>query len=258
MSENYNESIERDFFLGASIPEKGFNGDQIYGIMPSSKWGWPWDNGYDATYVVRVTFMGKSLSWHKWAVVPLMNVQKQLIEEGWDDNYHWEDLQTWNKRMIAGTNIPSNHAWPTAIDINPKNNPMRYDNVLVTDIPYRIVEIFKRYGFKWGGEYKSVKDAMHFEYLGEPVKENMSIPYPNKKNVILTAPPYMRDGKDGITGIKLAQKQLIKKGFSVGPDGADGVYGYNTMLAVRKFQIKNPPLQVDDVLGPKTWNVLFS
>jgi hypothetical protein len=34
-----------------------------------------------------------------------------------------------------------------------------------------VADIFKRHGFRWGGDYPNRHDWMHFEYLGEPVKE---------------------------------------------------------------------------------------
>jgi peptidoglycan hydrolase-like protein with peptidoglycan-binding domain len=239
---------DRDSILGlVQMPHKStFDGEGLYGAMPASLWGWPWANNYNATYVVKVNFMGKSLYWHKWAVVPLMKVQDQLRAEGWDKKYHWEDLQTWNKRMIAGTKIPSNHAWPTAIDINPRQNPMRYDNKLVTDIPYRVVEIFKRYGFKWGGEYRTVKDAMHFEYLGPPVKE-----YDTSRSLELTD-PYMK-GDD----VKELQTLLQYYGYALTNDDIDGVFGPHTDAWVRSYQASKM-LESDGIVGSITWTSLRS
>ena len=234
-----------DSLLGLSeIPLAAeFNGENLYGIMPKSKWGWPWDKNYNSNYVVKISFMGKTLYWHKWAVVPLMKVQQQLFDEGWNKKYYWEDLQTWNKRMIAGTNTPSNHSWPTAIDINPRYNPMRYDNKLVTDIPYRIVEIFKRYGFKWGGEYRTVKDAMHFEYLGEPVKDYVG------RRVLSLKDPYM-NGED----VKEAQTLLAYYGYDI---SADGVFGPYTDACTKSFQ-GSKILLADGIIGANTWTELLA
>lgn len=220
-----------------------FDGENLYGAMPKDKWGWPWDKNYNSTYVVKISFMGKLLYWHKWAVVPLMKVQQQLVDEGWDKKYRWEDLQTWNKRMIAGTSTPSNHSWPTAIDINPKYNPMRYDNKLITDIPYRVVEIFKRYGFKWGGEYRTVKDAMHFEYLGEPVKDYVG------RRVLSLKDPYMR-GDD----VKEAQTLLAYYGYDI---KADGVFGAFTDACVRSFQASKMRI-ANGIIEASTWQELLA
>ena len=220
-----------------------FDGENIYGIMPYDKWGNPWSSNYNSTYVVYVNFMGKRLAWHKWAVVPLMQVQEQLIAEGWDKKYYWTDLQTWNKRMIAGTKIPSNHAWPTAIDINPAKNPYRKDNKLVTDIPPRVVEIFKRYGFKWGGDYRTVKDAMHFEYLGEPVKD-----YVVRRILSLKTP--LMAGSD----VMEAQTLLAYYGYNI---DVDGKFGKHSDACTRSFQASKM-LVNDGIIGRITWVELLA
>lgn len=70
-------------------------------------------------------------------------------------------------RAIAGTRTGSNHSWGLAVDLNAPNNPMT--SRLVTDMPPWMPKLWKQYGFGWGGEYTSKKDAMHYEYLGTPV-----------------------------------------------------------------------------------------
>lgn len=72
---------------------------------------------------------------------------------------------------------------------------------------------------------------------------------------------------DGIVGngtwnkikehIRPIQQKLIEKGYSVGECGADGIYGYGTVEAVKNFQRQNG-LNVDGIAGPNTKNVLFS
>lgn len=210
--------------------------DGLYEAMPTSKWGNISDSNYFSTYVVRVTFMGKSLLWHKWAVVPLMKVQEQLISEGWDKKYSWSDLQTYCKRYIAGTKTWSNHSWPTAIDINPSKNP--YGKKLITDIPSRVVEIFKKNGFKWGGDYKSVKDAMHFEYVGEPVKEYVTI-------------RTLRAGMKG-DDVTSLQKTLKEFGYNI---SVDGVFGPKTDVIVKSFQASRN-LTMDGICGANTYAAL--
>lgn len=87
-------------------------------------------------------------------------------------------------REITGGGNLSNHAWGCAIDINPQQNPyVSYksgspkwshenandyiDRSVVKD--HMIVEgdecynIFAKYGFGWGGAWKTIKDYQHFE-----------------------------------------------------------------------------------------------
>ena len=71
----------------------------------------------------------------------------------------------WNARMVARspTAPPSFHAYGAAIDINAATNA--YGAVPTMD--ERVVAIFERYGFMWGGDFL-VPDGMHFEYC-EPI-----------------------------------------------------------------------------------------
>ncbi len=76
---------------------------------------------------------------------------------------------TFKWRKIAGTNRLSVHSFGAAIDINVKysaywrwSKGLRYQN----KIPHKIVEIFERHGFIWGGKWYHY-DTMHFEYRPE-------------------------------------------------------------------------------------------
>ena len=55
--------------------------------------------------------------------------------------------------------------------------------------------------------------------------------------------------------VKAVQKVLINRGISCGPDGADGIYGKMTDLAVRAFQTDNK-LKVDGIVGKDTITAL--
>jgi len=54
------------------------------------------------------------------------------------------------------------HSWGAAIDINWKTNPV--SKKLITDFPPGFVEVFTGVGWSWGGNWRSVKDAMHLEF----------------------------------------------------------------------------------------------
>lgn len=92
-----------------------------------------------------------------------------------------------NYRKISGSSRLSNHAYGFAIDINPRINPWVKGNKVSPSNgkvyrqrktkkckgKYRkymihkndsIYKIFKKYGFSWGGDWKSSKDYQHFEW----------------------------------------------------------------------------------------------
>lgn len=67
--------------------------------------------------------------------------------------------------------------------------------------------------------------------------------------------PILKRGCKG-NSVKAAQYLLIANGCSVGPDGADGDFGYNTHLGVLQFQAKKKLTQ-DGSIGPATWSALL-
>lgn len=111
------------------------------------------------------------------------------------DKYGADDMKSmeanntsaFNYRLIAGSNQLSNHGKGLAIDINPRINPCvrkgkvepangkvyKNRNVKKCKGKYKkymihkndkVYNIFKKYGFSWGGDWKSLKDYQHFEY----------------------------------------------------------------------------------------------
>jgi hypothetical protein len=83
---------------------------------------------------------------------------------------------TFNWRKIAGTNRLSMHSFGMTIDINTKySNYWQWDCKCKDEavklnyknrIPKKIVAIFEKYGFIWGGNWNHY-DTMHFEYRPE-------------------------------------------------------------------------------------------
>lgn len=83
---------------------------------------------------------------------------------------------TFSWRKISGTNRLSMHSYGMTIDINVKNsNYWQWDckckNEEATlsyrnQIPLKLISIFEKYGFIWGGNWKHY-DTMHFEYRPE-------------------------------------------------------------------------------------------
>ena len=68
----------------------------------------------------------------------------------------------YNYRKKRGNDIKlSTHSWGIAIDLNPATNRMGTPGDMHPDI----VEIFRKAGFKWGGDWpRGGKDPMHFQF----------------------------------------------------------------------------------------------
>ena len=95
---------------------------------------------------------------HRLMWEPLEGALNQILEEGLEEYLSIEEWRSSGgcyaprriNRFDAGGSI-SRHAWGIAIDINTKSS-----------YPPRVVQIFKVWGFAWGGTWTS-PDEMHFE-----------------------------------------------------------------------------------------------
>ena len=113
-------------------------------------------------------------------------IEKMKIISLYDysDELSMEDNNTsaFNFRQITNGDTLSNHSLGLAIDINPAVNPyIKSNTILPTNAtPYidrnqdalglikkddSIYEIFKKYGWTWGGDWTSPKDYQHFEKI---------------------------------------------------------------------------------------------
>jgi hypothetical protein len=102
-----------------------------------------------------------------------------IVKYDWNDNKSMADNNTsmFNYRKIAGKNKLSNHSYGVAIDINPFQNPAvyksgkvspkgaKYDKTakgtLLESSP--VTQYFKSRGWRWGGDWNSLKDWQHFD-----------------------------------------------------------------------------------------------
>jgi len=117
---------------------------------------------------------------------PIRKIQLVLEYQAND----WKSIEAgntsaFNCRRATGSQKWSKHAYGKAIDLNPIENPyisgtgyiahkasLKYkirahDNKLFANKAMllandKTVEIFKKYGWKWGGDWKKVKDYQHF------------------------------------------------------------------------------------------------
>lgn len=128
---------------------------------------------------------------HKEVVLDIIEIFELIRETRFPINkvipiskYSWSDEKSmldnntsaFNYRYISGTRVISNHASGLAIDINPGLNPYIkngislpanciYDTTKAGTISANsdLVKEFKKKGWKWGGDWKSLKDYQHFE-----------------------------------------------------------------------------------------------
>lgn len=93
-------------------------------------------------------------------------LMKDIFEQVFGDIYDeglWPDMIDWGgcymHRKKRNSKELSTHAWGIACDIDPSGNPMGSKGI----ISPKIVQIFKNYGFHWGGDW-DYPDPQHFQF----------------------------------------------------------------------------------------------
>lgn len=86
-----------------------------------------------------------------------------------------------------------------------------------------------------------------------PDQETVSGPGTNAADYSL--PLHQLRAGDSGEEVRAAQILLIGRGYTCGPDGADGVFGANTRAAAMEYQW-DKRLVVDGIIGPKTMGAL--
>ena len=235
--------------------------DDLGGVIPkgdvsaaSRGWGpgWPSDNGSKMT-TVRAAGIAVSV---RSELAPLID---WLLNQTAAQGYGLRHGECWGfaNRAIRGTDRPSNHSWGLAVDLNAPANPMSAQ--LVTDMPPSMVELWKSKQFRWGGDYRGRKDAMHYEFMGTPDDARRlaaevgtggggAPPAPSAQPA---AGPLLKRGAKG-PDVRRLQERLRAHGATV---AADGDFGPATEQAVRQFQ-QHKGLGVDGKVGPQTWAAL--
>ncbi len=114
----------------------------------------------------RVPLLG-TLTCHREFMADLVRAMNEVRRRGLSSAIH-STAGCFNARTVARspTNPPSFHAYGAAVDINAPENAFGAQPTMDP----RIVSIFERLGFNWGGHFL-IPDGMHFEYGGGPLVE---------------------------------------------------------------------------------------
>ena len=166
--ESYAEKCMRVFGTEVSDPRRYYqSADEAYSHMVTITVP-AWDFA-DSTYTTKVTKY-YSLTVHE----NMADSIQAIFEEIYNGSEQFPIKEVGCYRWEYG----SEHMPGLAIDINPNENCEIRGGVLTTgsywkpgEDPYSIpengdvVNAFRKYGFGWGGNWRSVKDYMHFSYF---------------------------------------------------------------------------------------------
>lgn len=162
------------------------------------------------------------------------------------------DTGAFNCRRITNGKGYSLHAYGIAADLNWTTNP--YGPRLVTDMPAAmVVEILAlrtvsgHQVFGWGGNYRTNKDAMHYEIVCTPAQlatglAGKDAPGPARPAVVPAWHSFAAGATDetirrsGGLGHQVSEVQLMLTALGYDVGKVDGAYGPRTQAAVRAFK----------------------
>ncbi len=120
---------------------------------------------YDANIRTRTVPILGAVTCHRKLFPPLVGALQEVVDRGLDRRIHiYSGCYAARTVGRSATAPPSQHAYGAAIDIDAPTNAMG-DTTPAMDP--RVVEVFQRWGFHWGGDFV-ITDGMHFEYGSPP------------------------------------------------------------------------------------------
>ena len=119
------------------------------------------DPAWVSSYIVTesVPIIGR-MTCHRAMFPQLIKALNEIVAAGLADKIHPDQYEGcyWPK-LIEDSDHLSMHAWGLAFDLNTATN----QRLTHGDMDPGVVAIFKKWGFRWGGDWKDTPDPMHFE-----------------------------------------------------------------------------------------------
>lgn len=135
----------------------------------------------DESKIGTIDAFGHTFKIHQGLVDDIHDIEQEWLNNGGSNWYEIRSIGGYVCRNIHGTNIPSAHSYGLAVDINPDENP--FHHTLVTDMldldppPPDFTALWTSRGWGWGGDWTTVKDAMHFSKFGNEGGDLQINPY---------------------------------------------------------------------------------
>jgi hypothetical protein len=170
-------------------------------------------------------------------------------------------------RLVRGGTTPSFHAAGIAVDLNAPKHSLGRRGTFTPAQAATCRALAAKYGCRWGGDYVSRADEMHFEVIlprsaavalatrsgpaGQPAGA-----YPLPTGHVYQADP---DGRSATRhdGREPADRPAVVRIQQVVGTDPDGRYGPRTEAAVRRWQERHG-LAADGSVGPRTWASLLA
>lgn len=115
--------------------------------------------------LVTVDFLGKKVQVHQRAAGCLQAVANEIKSKNSSYKITTMGCYRYNEDASGILGTASYHNYGIACDINPDTNP-HTKGTSKHDMPDEYVQAFYHHGWSWGGDWRTSKDYMHFEFNG--------------------------------------------------------------------------------------------
>ena len=135
--------------------------------MLTSANGWPASADPEAIDIVRKRVPGTDLKLRvAKPVAPLLigfAAEFHKLVEPIDESKTLDDWGYAYRKVRGSNTVVSNHSSGTAIDLNATQHPLAAVGTFNENQVRVINRLCRKYGLRWGGNYRNRKDEMHFE-----------------------------------------------------------------------------------------------
>ncbi|MBW2971473.1 peptidoglycan DD-metalloendopeptidase family protein [Candidatus Woesearchaeota archaeon] len=127
-------------------------------------------------------FMGQQIRVHRLVEPAFGCVEEEIRRCEEANSYGFRSVESYRwEALPEDPELLRTNAFGIAVDINIDTNPNDQSETMeFRDIPDCVVNAFKRFGFKWGGDYETALCPAHFEFMADPnrivVQENIQCP----------------------------------------------------------------------------------
>jgi hypothetical protein len=131
--------------------------------------------------LVPAQFMGKQVKVHRLVQPVLGCVEQEINACAEGKAYDFASISSFEWVGVDGDDsLLATSSFGISLNINLDRNPNSEDGVLRTDIPQCVIDAFKKFGFRWGGEFGSVKTPSYFVFTAAPsqvtIQQEVSCP----------------------------------------------------------------------------------
>lgn len=181
-------------------------------------------------------------------VASRMHNEVEALVDGWCWGHAY--------REISGSTTLSNHASGTAIDINAPRHPLGASGTFSSTQVSRIRSIltYCEGVVRWGGDYSTRKDEMHFEINVPPGDSRLTTLVNKITGGTYSTTQTWTTVQRGASGFRVTaiQHLLRARGYSLTVDGSFGAITEGKVIAFQQSR----GLVADGIVGPKTWGAL--